>query len=185
MRVLILGGTVFLGRHTVAAALARGHDVTLFNRGRHNPQLFESVEKLRGDRDGDLAALRGRRFEAVIDTSGYRPEQMRTVVEALDGNAGHYVFISTMSAYRQFAPGRSYDEDAPLAEGHDGYGPLKARCEEVLEAALPGRVARVRPGLIVGPHDPTDRFTYWPRRIARGGAGARTSGAGGPADRCA
>lgn len=169
MRILVLGGTVFLGRHVAAAALARGHEVTLFNRGKQNPHLFPDVEKLRGDRDGDLSALRGRPFEAVVDTSGYRPEQMRAMTEALGGAVEHYTFVSSMSVYRDFAPRRSSDEHAPLAEGNEGYGPLKARSEEALEAGLPGRVAHVRPGLIVGPHDPTDRFTYWPRRIARGG----------------
>jgi 2'-hydroxyisoflavone reductase len=169
VRVLVLGGTLFLGRHVVEAALARGHEVVLFNRGRRNPHLFPHIEKLRGDRDGDLAALRGRRFEAVIDPSGYRPEQVRAVTDVLGGAIAHYLFISSISVYRDFPPHRSFDEDAPLAEGDQGYGALKARCEDALEEALPGRVARVRPGLIVGPHDPTDRFTYWPRRIARGG----------------
>lgn len=168
MRILVLGGTVFLGRHIVAAAQARGHEVTLFNRGRH-PDAVPDVETLRGDRDGDLSALAGRRFPAVIDTSGYRPEPMRAIAEVLGRSIEHYVFVSTMSVYRRFAPGESVNEDAPLAEGHEGYGPLKARAEEAIEAALPGRVAHVRPGLIVGPYDPTDRFTYWPRRVARGG----------------
>ena len=169
MKILVLGGTVFVGRAIVEAALARGHHVTLFNRGQRNPHLFPEVEKRRGDRNGDLAALRGETFDAVIDTSGYRPEQVRAAAEALGPAIGHYTFISSISAYRHFPPGQSFDEDAPLAEGGDGYGALKARAEEAIEAALPGRVARVRPGLIVGPHDPTDRFTYWPRRVARGG----------------
>ena len=168
MKILVLGGTVFLGRHVVEAALARRHEVTLFNRGRQNPHLFSEIEKLRGDRDGELAALRGRTFDAVVDTSAYRPEQVHAVAETL-GATGHYTFISSISVYERFPPGRSFNEDAPRAAGSDGYGPLKARCEEALEAALPDRVACVRPGLIVGPHDPTDRFTYWPRRIARGG----------------
>jgi len=168
MKVLILGGTVFLGRYIVETALARGHDVTLFNRGRHNPHLFPNVEKLRGDRDDDLAALRGRGFDFVIDTSGYRPEQVRAAAATL-GQVNHYTFISSISVYRHFPPGRSFDESAPLAEGHEGYGPLKARSEEAIEGALPGHVAHVRPGLIVGPHDPTDRFTYWPRRVSQGG----------------
>ncbi len=169
MNLLVLGGTVFLGRHVVGAALARGHQVTLFNRGRHNPHLFPDVEKLRGDRDGDLAALHGRRFDAVIDLCGYRPEQVLATAKALRDAVDHTTFISSISVYRGFSPGRAFDEDAPLAEGSDGYGALKARCEEALEAELPGGVACVRPGLIVGPHDPTDRFTYWPRRVARGG----------------
>lgn len=169
MRLLVLGGTLFFGRHVVEAALARGHEVVLLNRGRRNPQLFSQIERLRGDRDGDLSALRGRTFDAVIDPSGYKPEQVRAVTEVLGGSIAHYTFISSISVYRQFPPHRSFDEDAALAEGDQGYGALKARCEEALEETLPGRVARVRPGLIVGPHDPTDRFTYWPRRVARGG----------------
>src|SRR5438552_16834739 len=170
VRILVLGGTLFLGRHIVEAALARGHDVVLCNRGKHNPHLFSHIETLRGDRDGDLVALRGRRFETVIDPSGYRPEHVRAVTDVLGGAIAHYLFISSLSVYRDFPPHRSFDEDAPLAEGDQGYGALKARCEDMLEEALPGRVARVRPGLIVGPHDPTDRFTYWPRRVARGGS---------------
>lgn len=143
--------------------------MTLFNRGRHNPELFPDLEKLRGDRNADLTPLRGRAFDAVIDTSGYRPEQVLAVAEALGQGVAHYVFISSVSVYRTFPPGRSFDEGAPVAEGAEGYGPAKARSEEALLTALPGRVACVRPGLIVGPHDPTDRFTYWPRRVAHGG----------------
>lgn len=169
MKILVLGGTLFVGRHFVEAALARGHAITLFNRGRHKPELFAEAERLRGDRDGDLSALRGRSFDAVFDPSGYRPEQVKAVIDALGGRVPHYTFVSSVSAYAAFPPGRAYDVDAPLADGSEGYGPLKARCEEALEAALPGRAARVRPGLIVGPHDPTDRFAYWPRRFAQGG----------------
>jgi len=169
VKILVLGGTVFLGRHVVESALARGHSVTLFNRGRQNPNLFPKVEKLRGDRDGDLSALSGRRFDAVIDTSTYTPGQAYRMAKILDRRIEHYTFISSISAYAGFPAGRSYDETAPLAEGNDGYGPLKARSEEALEAAFRGRVTHLRPGLIVGPHDPTDRFTYWPRRIAQGG----------------
>lgn len=164
-----MGGTLFVGRHFVAAAQARGHEVSLFNRGRRAPELFPDAEKLRGDRDGDLSALRGREFDAVFDPSAYKPSQITAVLAALGGRAGHYTFISSISAYGTFPPGRVYDEETSLAAGDEGYGALKARCEEALEAALPGRAAVVRPGLIVGPHDPTDRFTYWPRRVAEGG----------------
>jgi 2'-hydroxyisoflavone reductase len=169
LRLLVLGGTVFLGRHLVEAALARGHAVTLLNRGKHGPDLFPGVERLRCDRDGDLSALHGRSFDAVFDPSGYRPGQVRAVIEALRRPIPHYTFVSSISAYRRFPPGRSYDEDSPLREGSAGYGALKARCEEALDAALPGRCACVRPGLIAGPCDPSDRFTYWPRRFAQGG----------------
>jgi 2'-hydroxyisoflavone reductase len=179
MKILILGGTLFLGRHLAERAIARGHELTLLNRGRHNPDLFPGVEKLRGDRDADgphgaahgadLSALHGRQFDAVIDTCGYAPAQMHSVVAALGVAVPYYQFISTISVYGQF-PGPGYfDEDTPVAQGEVGYGAAKARCEEILEAAWPGRVAHVRPGLIVGPHDPTDRFTYWPRRVAQGG----------------
>jgi 2'-hydroxyisoflavone reductase len=141
--------------------------VTLFNRGRQNAHLFPELEKLRGDRDGDLAALVGRRFDAVIDLSGYTPAHVGATAAAVD--TGYYLFISTITAHRAYPPGRPYDEDAPLHDGAEGYGPLKARAEEAIEAALPGRVCRVRPGLVVGPYDPTERFTYWPRRVALGG----------------
>ncbi len=177
MKLLILGGTVFLGRHLVEAALARGHEITLFNRGRHNPDLFPDVEKLRGDRDNDLAALQGRRWDAVIDTSGYIPRAVRQSAELLAGAVDHYTFVSSLSVYADFSrPG--IDESAPVGTLEDPtveqvtgetYGPLKALCEEAAEAAMPGRVFNVRPGLIVGPHDPTDRFTYWPVRVAEGG----------------
>lgn len=177
MNLLILGGTVFLGRHLVDAALAVGHQVTLFNRGQHGAELFPQVEKLRGDRDGGLDALAGRRWDAVIDTCGYVPRLVRASAELLAGSAQHYTFISSISVYRDLdqAP---VDESSPVGVLADTsveeitgetYGPLKALCEQAAEAALPGRVLHVRPGLIVGPHDPTDRFTYWPWRVVQGG----------------
>ncbi len=177
MKLLILGGTVFLGRHLVGAALARGHTITLFNRGQSNPAIFSEVEKLRGDRDGDLTALEGRRWDAVIDTCGYVPRVVRASAELLANAVGHYTFISTIGVYPHPIP-RGVEETAPVGTLEDEtveevtgdtYGPLKARCEQAAEAAMPGRVLVVRPGLIVGPHDPSDRFTYWPVRIARGG----------------
>jgi 2'-hydroxyisoflavone reductase len=180
MRILMIGGTVFLGRHLVEAALERGHEVTLFNRGQHNPELFPETEKLRGNRDGDLAALDGRTWDAVIDTCGYYPRIVRQSAERLSSLAGHYTFISSISVYASFRQPR-VSEDSPLghidhteAESADtitneNYGPLKVRCEEEVERAFSGRALLVRPGLIVGPHDPSDRFTYWPARVARGG----------------
>lgn len=177
MKILILGGTGFLGPHTVRAALRNGHKITLFNRGRTNPHLFPDLEKLRGDRDGDLAALEGRRWDAVVDTSGYVPRVVGLSVDKLRESAGHYVFISTISVYASLAtPG--IDETAPVGriddprtETVDGdtYGPLKALCEDVVTRGFGERATVIRPGLIVGPEDPTDRFTYWPVRVAAGG----------------
>jgi 2'-hydroxyisoflavone reductase len=176
LKLLVLGGTKFLGRAVVEAALGRGHEVTLFNRGRTNPELFPEAEKLRGDRDGDLSALEGRRWEAVVDPSGYVPRVVRASAELLAASVDHYVFVSSESVYRlPLSPG--FDETAPLAELPDDetedvqeyYGALKAACERVVEEVLPGRTASIRAGLIVGPHDPTGRFTYWPVRIDRGG----------------
>ena len=138
MRLLVLGGTLFLGRHIVESALARGHEVSLFNRGVRDPKLFDGVEKLRGDRDGDLTSLHGRRFEVAVDTSGYTPIQLRAVAEVLRDTVEHYLFVSSISAYRSFPPGRHHDEYAPLSEGKEGYGALKARAEEAIEEALPG-----------------------------------------------
>src|SRR5947209_1741651 len=176
MKILILGGTVFLGRHIINAALARGHEVTLFNRGQHNPELFPQAEKLRGDRDGNLDALKGRHWDVVIDTCGYVPRVVRQSAQLLAGAVERYVFISSLSVYADFSrPG--IKEDAPLATMPDEsseninehYGALKALCEQAVEDAMPGRVLVPRPGLIVGPHDPTGRFTYWPGRVAEGG----------------
>ena len=177
MRILVLGGTKFLGRAVVEEALARGHEVTLFNRGETNPELFPEVEKLRGNRDGDLAALEGREWDAVVDPSGYVPRVVRASAELLADLVGHYVFVSSISVYGDFSELVS-EEETPLIrlddssderlEG-DRYGGFKALCEHVVAEVFPGRSARVRAGLIVGPHDPTGRFTYWPMRVARGG----------------
>lgn len=177
LNILILGGTGFLGPHTIRAALARGHRMTLFNRGKTNPHLFPELEKLVGDRDGDLQALEGRRWDAVIDTSGYVPRLVRDSATLLAGNCDQYAFISSISVYTSFAePG--IDEDAPLGKLDDEsveevtgetYGPLKVLCERAAIQAMAGRTTIIRPGLIVGPGDTTDRFTYWPVRVAAGG----------------
>jgi 2'-hydroxyisoflavone reductase len=177
MDLLILGGTRFLGRCLVEAALGDDHTVTLFNRGLSDPDLFPEVETIKGDRDGDLSALRGRRWDAVIDTCGYVPRVVRASAGLLAGAVDHYTFVSSISVYPDnMGPGA--DEGAPVEELEDPtveeitgetYGGLKALCERAAEAEMPGRVLNVRPGLISGPHDPTDRFTYWPRRVAAGG----------------
>jgi 2'-hydroxyisoflavone reductase len=177
IKLLILGGTAFLGPAIVNAAVARGHTITLFNRGKTNPQLYPELEKLRGDRNGDLEALAGRQWDAVIDTSGYYPRVVKMSAELLAPNVGHYTFISSISVYRDFktpdmteaAPVGTIDDPTIEEITGETYGPLKALCEQAAEAAMPGRVANIRPGLIVGPRDRSDRFTYWPVRIARGG----------------
>ena len=175
MKLLVLGGTKFLGRAVVEDALEQGHEVTLFNRGETNPELFPQAEKLRGDRDGGLGALDGRSWDAVVDPSGYLPRVVRASTELLQDTVGHYVFVSSVSAYAEPLTA-GFDESAPLRDAEyesedvrDRYGELKVACEQVVEEIFPGRSAAVRAGLIVGPHDPTDRFTYWPVRLARGG----------------
>jgi 2'-hydroxyisoflavone reductase len=177
MDILLIGGPRFVGRALIDAALAGGHHVTMFNRGRTNPHAYPQVERLQGDRDGGLEPLRGRRFDAVIDTCGYTPRIVRQSAELLAPTASSYVFISTISVYAEpVRPGAN--EDAPLAEltnenveevTNETYGPLKVRCEQVVQEICGPRSLIVRPGLIVGPHDPTNRFTYWVTRVAAGG----------------
>jgi 2'-hydroxyisoflavone reductase len=176
MTLLILGGTAFLGPQIVEAARARGHVLTLFNRGKTNPGLFPDIEKLHGDRDGDLKSLEGRKWDAVVDTSGYVPRIVTMSASLLAPNVKQYVFISTISVFGEsLKPGAA--EDGPLATMPDEssedvmkyYGALKALSEKAAIKAMSGRACVVRPGLIVGPGDTTDRFTYWPVRIAKGG----------------
>lgn len=177
MKVLVLGGTKFLGRVFVEAALARGHELTLCNRGETNPELFPEAEKLRGDRTSDLSALAGRTWDAVIDPSGYVPHVVRESAELLRDSC-RYVFISSVSVYGDFYETRSEVDpvaklgDSPadqLAPDYSNYGALKALCEAEVERVFGDRTLIVRPGLIVGLHDPTGRFTYWARRLGRGG----------------
>ncbi len=176
MKLLVVGGTLFLGRHVVAAALERGHEVTLFNRGQTNPDVYPQVERIRGDRNAELSALRGRAWDAVVDTCGYFPRQVRAMAEALRDSVGQYTFISSLSVYSDYKP--DMDEDGPIARLSDPsveeitgetYGGLKALCEEAAEAAIPGRVLNARPGFLVGPYDPINRFPYWVQRVASGG----------------
>ena len=176
MRLLVLGGTRFVGRHLVEAALRGGHAVTLFNRGTSAPGLFPGVETLTGDRAGDHAALAGGSWDAVVDVSAYRPESVRAAAARLRGRIGRYVLVSTVSVYRAFENGGA--EDAPAWDpgtatateaGPDLYGPRKRACELELERVWDGPWAVARPCVVAGPHDPTDRFTYWPLRLARGG----------------
>jgi len=179
LRVLVLGGTVFLGRHVVETLLARGHEVTLFHRGKRGRELFPDVERVLGDRATDLDRLpAGATWDAVVDTSAYVPAVAATSAAALRDRAAHYVFVSSISVYDvSRAP---LDESSPTPElpadasrdvmVPETYGPLKLLCEREVSAVFGAdRTLIVRPGLIVGPYDPTDRFTYWPVRFARGG----------------
>jgi 2'-hydroxyisoflavone reductase len=185
LRILILGGTGFTGPYQVRYALSRGHKVTTFNRGKTHPgELPSEVEQLIGDRNGKLDALKGRKWDVAIDNPTTLPAWVRDAAEILKENVERYVFISTISVYADTSKG--VDETAPLAKydgpdpyketleamkasGYKTYGPLKALSEKEAEKWFPGKTLIIRPGLIVGPGDETDRFTYWPVRIDRGG----------------
>ncbi len=177
MKLLIIGGTRFLGRAIVDVALAAGHELTLFNRGESNPDLYADVETLTGDRDGGLDVLKGRNWDAVIDTCGYVPRLVRDSATLLANAVDHYTFISTISVYDQYDVvgmdegghlGTMENESIEEVNG-ETYGPLKVLCEKGIREVVNGRSLDVRAGLIVGPHDLSDRFTYWPARVARGG----------------
>ena len=190
MKILILGGTKFLGRHLVDAARSKNHDITLFNRGQFSAEQIPGVESIRGDRHRDLDKLTGRSWDAVIDTSGYLPQSVGMSAAALADSVGRYIFVSSISAYASFER-ENYDETAPVAQLTDeqkaqvekidltgditapvlgeAYGALKAECEKAAENVMPGRAVKVRSGLIVGRFDWTDRFTYWVMRTASGG----------------
>lgn len=177
LRVLIFGGTGFIGPHFVETLRAHGHKLTLFNRGKRNPKLFPDVETLIGDRNGQVDAIKGRDWDVVIDDSGYTPKQVKLTTDLLKGHVQHYIFVSSISAYADLTP-PGIDEDYRLAtlkdptveEITDGtYGGLKVLCEKTVEQAFGKNSAVVRPTYIVGPGDPTDRFTYWPVRASKGG----------------
>jgi 2'-hydroxyisoflavone reductase len=176
MNLLLIGGTQFLGRHVVADALARGHVLTLLTRGKTNPELFPQTERLIADRRASLAVLQGRQWDAVIDLCGYLPREVAASAAALQGQVQQYVFISSVSVYASMDTAR--DEESTLGEIEDAdtevidgrtYGPLKALCERAVADAFGKAALIVRPGLIVGPHDHTQRFTWWPARVSQGG----------------
>ncbi len=177
LKILILGGTHFLGVHLTEEFQKKGHSITHFNRGIQNPGLFPDIEQLQGDRDGDLDALLGQQWDAVIDTSGHLPRIVEQSAQVLAGATNHYTFISTIGVYENFNK-FDIDESYPLGKLEDPhseeitektYGALKGLCEAVIQDYFPEQALIIRPGLIVGPHDPTDRFTYWVRRMAEGG----------------
>jgi len=189
MRILIIGGTVFVGRHITEAAIAAGHDVTVFHRGRSGADLFSAATHLTGDRNSDLAALSAGQWDVTIDVCAYFPRQVRMLAEALGGRGGRYIYISSTSAYKT-PVSSGFDEDAPLAELADPtteeitdetYGGLKVECER-LAAELFGadRTTVVRPTYVIGPHDYSYRFTWWVERIAYGGKVLAPGPADGP-----
>ena len=178
MNLLFLGGTQFVGRHMVEAALAEGHTVTLFNRGNTNPDLFPAAEKMRGDRDGGLERLKGRTWDAAIDVNGYVPRLVRDSAELLQDSVGQYIFVSTGSVYNFEKLPPQADETAPLETLDDetteeyagpAYGGLKVLCERVVSAVYGVRGLSLRLGIVAGPYDPTNRATYWVARFAQGG----------------
>ena len=179
IRILILGGTTFIGPHQIKYALDRGHEVSIFTRGETEPPFFhdyfERVEHLIGDRDNDLSALEGREWDAVIDNSASIPRWVSMTTELLRDHVDRYLFVSSISAYADFAT-IGIDENypvgqlsAPDVESMREYGPMKARCEAINTEVFGENAINVRPGLIIGPGDNTDRWTYWPVRVARGG----------------
>jgi 2'-hydroxyisoflavone reductase len=176
-KILVIGGTRFLGYFIAETAIERGHEVTLFNRGQSAPEAFPRAERIRGDRDVDVELLAGRQWDAVVDTSGYFPRIVGKSARLLAGSVPHYTFVSSISAYEGPVT-EGVGEDAPLQTLEDPtveevrgdtYGGLKALCEQVVQEAYGEGALIVRPTLIVGPRDPTDRFGYWVRRIAQGG----------------
>ncbi len=177
LRILILGGTGFIGPHQVEYAMKRGHTVTLFNRGQTRPHLFPEVEKLRGDRNDDLESLKGREWDAVIDNPAMVPEWVRSAGEVLKDSVQQYLFISTLSVFaNENVIGQDesgvlcvFNEETGEAETGSAYGGRKVLCERAAEEIFPGRTTVVRPGLITGTMDPTTRVPYWPIRIDRGG----------------
>jgi 2'-hydroxyisoflavone reductase len=177
MRILVIGGTAFVGRHITAAAIDRGHDVTLFHRGKTGAELFPEATHLSGDRDDDLSALAAGGWDATIDVCAYFPRQVRSLAAALGGRGGTYVFISSVSAYSPDVP-PDYDEHAPLAAVDDpdaaevtneNYGGLKVACEHVSTELFGAATTIIRPTYVIGPYDRTYRFTWWVDRLARGG----------------
>lgn len=176
LKILILGGTRFIGLHMTSLALERGHQLTFFNRGKTHTDKFPEIERIKGDRNGEIDGLKDRKWDVVIDNSGYVPRHARLSAGLLAPNVRQYIFISSISVYPNFAEprdeksavGKLKDETVEKVDG-ETYGPLKALCEQAVEKAMPGRTCVIRPGLIVGPDDNTDRFTWWPARAARGG----------------
>lgn len=173
MEILVVGGTSFVGRHIVEEAAAKGHDVTLFNRGKSNPGLFSELPRITGDRRLEADKLQNEKWDAVIDTSAYTPSDLVPVLDHV--STDHYTFISTISVYDDFSKG-PVDENATMHKGIEGdtvtgetYGPLKVTCERIVKERFENNSLIIRPGIVAGAHDPTDRFTYWALKLNEGG----------------
>lgn len=172
MDLLVIGGTSFVGRHLVDNAMEKGHKVTLFNRGKSNPQLFPELPRITGDRRKDAAKLSGNHWDAVIDTSAYTPADLAPILDHLDTN--HYTFISTISVYDDYSKGPAHEDSSVFQQKIEGeevtgasYGPLKVMCEKLIKERMKEKALIIRPGIVVGPFDPTDRFTYWAQKLAQ------------------
>ncbi|WP_223634091.1 NAD-dependent epimerase/dehydratase family protein [Planococcus sp. 4-30] len=170
MKVLVLGGTSFVGRHMVEELVAKGHEVVLFNRGKSNPGLFPKLKRIRGDRRKDAAKLRDGKWDAVLDTSAYTPADLQPIMENI--RTDHYTFISTISVYNDFTSGPVKESSSVFRENvkgdrvtSDTYGPFKVMCEQLIKKETGDKALIIRPGIVIGPFDPTDRFTYWAMKL--------------------
>lgn len=170
MKVLVLGGTSFVGRHMVEELLAKGHEVVLFNRGKSNPALFPELKRIIGDRRKDAAKLRDEKWDAVLDTSAYTPADLQPILENI--RTDHYTFISTVSVYNDFTSGPVKESSPVFQQNIEGdqvtgetYGPFKVMCEQLIQEKIESGALIIRPGIVIGPFDPTDRFTYWAMKL--------------------
>ncbi len=176
MKLLVIGGTSFIGRHLVEAAKANGHELVLFNRGKTNPGIFEGMRHIRGDRKADAHLLGNEEWDAVIDTCGYTPNDLKPVIEAIKDKTKMYMFISTISVYDNYKNGRPTERSSTFTQQiqtdevtGETYGPLKVMCEDVVNQAFGNQALIIRPCIVVGPNDPTDRFTYYATRLTKPG----------------
>lgn len=171
MKILMLGGTSFVGRHIVEELISKGHEVVLFNRGKSNPGIFPELKRIVGDRRRDAAKLTDEKWDAVIDTSAYTPADLRPVLENI--TTDHYTFISTISVYDDFKHGAVTENSSVFQQEvesdkvtSDTYGPLKTMCEQLIEERVGDKALIIRPGIVIGPYDPTDRFAYWAMKLS-------------------
>ena len=183
MKILVIGGTSFIGRHLVEASIKNGHEVVLFNRGKTNPGVFEGIRHIQGDRRTDAHLLENEKWDAVLDTCGYTPNDLTPVLEAVMNNTNTYMFISTISVYDNYEQGRPNEESSMHTNQietdevtGETYGPLKVMCEELVNQAFGNKALIIRPCIVVGPNDPTDRFTYYAMKGVESGPVALPGG---------